>query len=225
MKRLRATRTGLSRLTPLFTPVVALLFASCALTSPSLDPALLIETDGGSELGVSTEFGVVFLGRTATRGPVHVTAWFSDGASRELATIESVGGGLYAARTEIRLPAVPICFDVPAAGTEVVLRGRRAGKAWEATATVATHPQVSGVLLRPSSEEPPQAGTGVYVGEGSRQRLLGLFSGVLSLRSGEGDSDWRTYWMVVGPDDLWRLVTHRREIDRRGTWPSREDVL
>ena len=32
------------------------------------DPTLVLQTRGGTELGVSTEYGVVFLGRTARSG-------------------------------------------------------------------------------------------------------------------------------------------------------------
>ena len=30
---------------------------------------------------------------------------------------------------------------------------------------------------------------------------------------------------VVGPEQLWRLVTHRQDIDKRRPWVYREDVL
>ena len=44
------------------------LVVGCTGTRKLVDPVLRINTAGGSELGASTIYGVVFLGRTATSG-------------------------------------------------------------------------------------------------------------------------------------------------------------
>ena len=106
--------------------VLALLFAvtlaapSCQGVRTLADPTLVMQTSGGSELGVSTDYGIVFLGRTARSGPVQVIAWFGDGPNIEKTVIEPVGGGVYTAETEIRLPHVEMSFEDPLPGTKLL---------------------------------------------------------------------------------------------------------
>ena len=87
---------------------LALGSSACVGTRLLSDPTLTIHTQKGDELGVATEHGLVFLGHTATSGRAEVTAWFGDGPSVEPVVIEPVGGGLFTAETEIRLPSVTI---------------------------------------------------------------------------------------------------------------------
>ena len=103
--------------------VVSLLCSACQGVRTLSDPTLVIETSGGRELGVSTDYGIVFLGRTARSGPAEITAWFGDGPNIEKTVIEPVGNGLYTAETEIRLPQVEMSFDDPAPGRELVVVG------------------------------------------------------------------------------------------------------
>lgn len=194
-------------------------------TSRPLDSTVRIRSSAGTELGVATDYGVVFLGRTAREGEVALTAWFGDGPSWESGTVEAVGGGVYATRAEIRLPTVPLDFDAPRPGTEVRVRGRLGHEPWETPARVADHPAVAGLLLR-SSEAlrrlgGDQVGAGVYVGPREAERLVGLVSGRLRLRTAGGEAEFVT---VVGPETLWRVPLSRRE--REDPQPVyREDVL
>jgi len=138
---------------------LAALATSCVGSRTLTDPTLEIRTPHGSELGVSTDYGVIFLGRTAQSGSVEITAWFGDGPSIESSVIEPIGGGLYTAETEI-------------------------------------------------SEE--------------AKILLGLVSGKITLKNKDGE---RSYLTVVGPEDLWRLVVHRRDFLQRRRWVYRQDIL
>ena len=201
----------------------ALVLAACKASRKLSDPTLLLETDGGRELGVSTEHGIVFLGRSARSGPVSIVANYGDGPGIEDSVIEPLGGGIFTAETEIRLPVVPMTFKTPRPGAEVVVKGRHGRTTWEAETRVVTDPDVDGLLLRPIAElEENQVGAGVYVRQGERDLLLGLVSGKLELmRAGE----LKRYLTVVGPDDLWRLVTYRREFPLKRTWVYREDIL
>ena len=52
--------------------------------------------------------------------------------------------------------------------------------------------------------------------------MVGLYSGVLRLTTKDGE---REYMTVVGPTDLSRLVTHRRDLLQRKRWVYREDIL
>ena len=90
------------------------LVTSCVGTRTIQEPTLALKTSGGRELGVSTDYGIVFLGRTAQSGRVEIESRFGDGPNLEPAVIEPVGAGLYTAETEIRLPQVPLAFVEPA---------------------------------------------------------------------------------------------------------------
>jgi hypothetical protein len=202
------------------------LAAGCTGYRTIADPTLWIETQGGAELGVSTEYGVVFLGRTAQAGNARITAWFGDGLQTESVAIEPVGSGIFTAEPEIRLPEARMSFVEPKPGDEVVVIGRRGSKKWERKVEVRKHPKVDGILL-PTMDEiekaPDQIGAGVFVArEGEpNPAFVGLVSGVLTLTEAGKTEQFLT---VVGMRDLWRLVAHRRELDRSRKPIYREDV-
>lgn len=224
---------------PLLPGTALLLLASCSSlesledrlgvwsgATPVTDPTVEIRTDAGSELGVSTDYGVVFLGSLAQTGSVDLVAWFGDGPSFEIGVVEAVGSGIYLTDTEIRLPTVGLAFEVPSPGSKVLVRGRRGTEAWEEEAEITTDPRVEGVLLKAQGRlaeiGESQVGAGVYVGPPGSSALLGLVSGRLRLRGQEG---WRDYVTVVGPESLWRLVTYRRNFARQRRWVYRDDIL
>jgi hypothetical protein len=211
-----------------FAPLaLALLAAACVTTKELADPTILVHSPDGTELGVSTEFGTVFLGQYARGGEIDVTAWFGDGPSQEASVVEPIGAGLFTAETEIALPAVPLAYHLPKSGTPVVVRGRIGGRPWEIGAEVRVDPRVDGVLLRPGgglTGAADQIGAGVFVGDEPHvRRLLGLVSGRLRVTDASGAAV--DYVAVVGPASLWRLVAHRRELQRKPRWVYREDVL
>ncbi|MDZ4771779.1 MAG: hypothetical protein SGI72_01455 [Planctomycetota bacterium] len=201
--------------------------AACQGVRTLSDPTLVIETSGGSELGVSTDYGVVFLGRTARSGPAEITAWFGDGPNIEKTVNEPVGNGVYTAETEIRLPTVEMSFDDPRVGSELVVIGRTSEGPWSERITVAEDPRVLGLVTSIPERlrnAPDQVGAGVYLldnPEGTRKKLVGLVSGRIVLSTGDGE---REYLTIVGPTDLWRLVSHRREPKNQRRWVYREDI-
>lgn len=211
----------------LLTPLLALV-SSCVGTRNLQDPVVVIETRGGTEMGVSTNYGIVFLGATARSGPIEVTAWFGDGPSIESTVIEPVGGGIYTAETEIRIPSVPMSFREPEVGEQVLLLGRGPAGPWEAWVPVRSDPRAFGILLEAPPELPDlqsATGTGVfYCPEDDRTKLqlVGLVSGRLRLYTESGESEYLT---VVGPSGLWRLVATRRDHLERKKWVYREDIL
>lgn len=216
------------RLTSRLAPLAGLLaLAACTTIESSaratLDPVVVVHGAGGDELGVSTDYGVVFLGRSAKSGRVEFTAWFGDGPSREEGLVESMGGGVYATQGEILLPSVRLCFEPPPAGTPVFVRGRRGGAPFEIEAELAADPRVTGVLLAPNPEldglTDAELGASVFwVQPAQPLQLVGLLSGRLELDGG------RHYLTVLGPEDLWRLVVHRRNSDRPRRWVYRDDI-
>src|SRR5688572_1846424 len=206
------------------------LCASCAGTRYLADPMLQMRSDQGQELGVATSDGVVFLGRTARSGEIEITAWFGDGASTEVAVVEPLGGGLFTAETEIRLPSVPISFDTPVAGERVSVFGRSGSVAWEEVVKVTSDPRVVEGFLLPwiarFEGHPELTGAGVFVVDEQNprlKRLVGLVSGRLEITAADGTT--RSYLAVVGPSELWRLVTARRDNSKKHKWVYREDIL
>ena len=213
----------------LLAPIALLLVASSCVGSRNLtDPTLRVYTDGGAELGVSTTYGIVFLGRTATSGRVEVEAIFGDGPSIEGSVIEPIGGALFTAETEIRLPAVRLHFESPNPGDELLLAGRSDEGPWESETTVRRDPRIYGLLVDVPSRldgRSDQVGAGLYwVNPDNKhdKRLVGLAAGKVTVQGTDGP---RTYLAVVGPEHLWRLVTHRRDLLRSKPWIYREDVM
>lgn len=192
-----------------------------------VEPTVVIETAGGAELGVSTDYGVVFLGQKGRTGQAELVAFFGDGPSIEPVLIEPIGGNLYLAQPGLELPEVQLTFADPAPGTRVQIRGRGPKGPWSAQARIAADPRVEGLLLElPESFRLPndQIGAGVYLRErGAPWRLLGLVSGHLALSGASGEPP-REYLTAVGPRDLWRLPAHRREAPRRDPAPIRADL-
>jgi hypothetical protein len=205
------------------------LVCSCRGTRNLVDPIVQIQTSGGSELGVTTDYGIVFLGRTAQAGEIEITAWFGDGPSIEESIIEPITGGIFTAETEILLPAVPMLFDDPGPGADVAVIGRNEEGSWRAISRLVSDPRVYGLMIEMPEElrgRDDQIGAGVfrYMGDDDpdRLQLLGLVSGRLRLSTNDGVKEYAT---VVGPQVLWRLVTLRRHFPRRRPMVYRDDVL
>jgi hypothetical protein len=212
-------------------PALPLLAALCGCTGMRTlsDPTLVLRTQGGTELGAATEYGVVFLGRTARSGPVEITAWFGDGPNIEKSVIEPVGATLCTADTQIRLPDVAMDFRDPRQGEELWVYGRDERGGWKASVRVEADPRVLGLVTTVPERlrgRPEQVGAGVYsIPEGADERtkkLVGLVAGTVRLRTAQGE---RELLAVVGPQELWRLVTRRKDAGARRPWVYREDIL
>ncbi len=203
------------------------LLASCRTPTHTRDATVRILTPDLPELGVATDYGIVFLGRGQQSGNVQFDVWFGKDANREIGVVESVGGDLYATEAEIRIPRVPVTFVVPPVDTEVLILSRATDGRRRNKAVICSHPSVTGLLLRmtPGSPtfEPTQIGAGVYVERRGRPYFLGLVSGCVSLQGADGSLE--EYIAVVGPTETWRVVTHGRNRSREQHWVYREDIL
>ncbi len=210
------------------------LLLSCSLSAiascvgpgrPLHEPTLQIEGEQGTELGVNTDYGILFLGQKSRAGKIEVTAWFRDVPNIETTVVEPVGSGIFTAETEIRLPEIALTFVQPPEGTTVTVIGRVEGREWNSTARIAKDPRVrSGILLESGPNlTADQIGAPVLVRDGTGAwRCLGLVSGRLRLSGPGGAVEYLT---VLGPETTWRLVAHRRSVERRRRWVYREDVL
>ncbi len=198
------------------------------LRDHTTDPTVVIHGATGDELGVSTSYGIVFLGRHSNRGRVEFTSWFGDGPSLEEGVIEPVGDELYTTSAEILLSNVPLLFQAPDPGETVVVRGRRGSGIWEFEAELTSDPRVEGLLLKPSPElealANDQLGAGVFFLDATgRKQLIGLVTGRMQIQGPDGAR--HGYVTVSGPDQLWRLVLHRRNSERPRRRVYRDDIL
>ncbi len=189
------------------------------------DPTVRVHSSQTGELGVATDYGVVFLGRDQRSGDVEFTSWFGDGWSLETGIIEPLGGGLYITHPEIRIPTTTLSFDQPEPGTEVVVVGRDdRDRSFRIRASVVEREGVEGLLLAPTKRlrglGRGQLGAGVYVPRGGRDELVGLLSGQLWLEDAEEE-----VFTVVDASDLWRLVAYPRDLDRPRRRTTRGDIL
>jgi len=209
------------------------LSTACVGTRNLSDPLVVVRaissdaTPQRSELGVSTEYGIVFLGRTSRSGEVEVTVWFGDGPSIEYAVAEPIGGELYMAEAEIKLPVARMVFETPKPGDELVVMGRHGAEIWVETVLVAKDDRVDGLLLEWNGRiaaEADQIGAGIFLpGEEQPPRLVGLVSGTLILSDADGRQ--RRFLTALGPDELWPLVTYKRDHVLKPRWVYREDIL
>lgn len=190
------------------------------------DPTVVLRSSEGTELGVATDYGVLFLGHVAREGLVDLTAWFNDGPSWEHGRVEEVGGGLYVTEAPIRLSTVRLGFESLPPRTRVLVRSRRAGALREIETEVVADERVDGVLLplegglRELTDE--ELGAGVFRRVEGELQLVGLVSGRLALDTG---GERREYVTVVGPEDLWRVPLHAKGDGEREPPLYREDVL
>ncbi|MFT4709092.1 MAG: hypothetical protein ACI9D0_000482 [Bacteroidia bacterium] len=203
---------------------LGLIAASCATTRDYGDATVIMHTSGGTELGVSTPGGVVFLGNTARSGEVDMTVWFGDGPSIEASIIEPIGDGLFLAEGEIRFPTIEVAFIEPAPGDRIYAKGRHGAETWEVDLFPTKDPRVAGLCFRSSEDLPrdnSQVGAGVYWDDPvtDRPALIGLISGRVVLDDGS------EYITAVGSEGLWRLIANRRDVSTEGRWTYREDIL
>lgn len=213
-----------------------LLGTACTGTRHLQDPLVRVESRTGTELGVATEFGVVFLGRTTQAGEIDLWTWFADGPSIEGTVVEPIGGGLYTCELELELLDVPLSFRAPTPGERVLVMGRGAdGELWSHLIRVADEPGVEGFLLESHPrlrEDVSQTGAAVFVpsetgvrlvdGPQERMALVGLVSGRVRLETEVGA---REYMTVAGPTSLWRLVTYHRADVYRSRFNYRRDLF
>lgn len=216
--------------TLLLLATLAPLAAACRSYNPGfearMNPSVVLDTGAGGELGVSTDYGVVFLGRGQQSGEVDFTAWFQDGPTLETGIIEPLGPDLFLTRAEIELPSTPVTFQVPRPGTRVLVSGRRGGKVFKLDAEIASDPSIEGLLLKSSAAlerlKAEHMGAGVYLKLEQDWKLLGLLSGRIELSAEAGT---RSYHTVVGPASLWRLAAAARDLDQPKQLPKRGDIL
>jgi tetratricopeptide (TPR) repeat protein len=201
--------------------------ASCVGTRTLTNPTLALRTSGGEELGVSTEYGIVFLGHTAQAGRSRSRAGSATGLTSSRPSSSRRRGPVHGRDRDPPAAHPADLRDARARPAALADRPRprrdlgRMGRGPERRARAGPdheHPRPTARPRRPDrrrhlrrSEQGPQPAP-----------LVGLYAGELRLSSPSGE---RSYLAFVGPTDLWRLVAHRKDLLQKKRWIYRDDVL
>jgi hypothetical protein len=164
-------------------------------------PVVLVETPGGHELGVSTENGVLFLGRTSRGGPCKVTVFFGRTAVIENGTVTPIPGGFCRTNLAIHAPFVPFLTEYPRADEPLFLLGVRNGRVYRQDVRWAADPDVAGnVLEYPGGFSSDQVGAPILVERDERLFLVGLAKATAVLHGAAGGE--RRFLSFAGLDQI-----------------------
>ncbi len=190
-------------------PCVLLAFASCSWglfsgveTVDRTRPVALIETTGGVELGATTEFGILTLGRTATRGPCRVYYFLGPTPLVEDGTVVATEGPFCTAQIDLRTQSVRVLDHSP---TNEPLKAMWTSDGAQVTTIdvqLARDEGVSGDVLADPGQDIP-AGAGVFAEVDEKLRFVGLVSGRATV---QGDNGVRAYYTFAGVDRVRELL-------------------
>ncbi|HLU37902.1 MAG TPA: hypothetical protein VK081_00860 [Planctomycetota bacterium] len=175
-------------------------------------PVMRLETRGGVEMGVGTQAGVLFLGRTAQQGPCRIHYWLGPTPLVEDGTVEPWGGVFFRAAMDLNHQYAPFLdrdlrdddelFALLYDGTEVSLQR-------------AQGPGVAGDVVHWPGRDLP-AGTGVFVRdpEDGGLRLVGMIAGRIDAGDARylvhtGTTALREALLAAKPHAEMRQVKHR----------------
>ncbi|MCA8972262.1 MAG: hypothetical protein KDC95_20915 [Planctomycetes bacterium] len=194
---------------------VALTTVSCAYRyreRPEI-PGVVVQTVGGTELGVATDDGVVFLGRSAIEGPAKVTYWIDRAPIVEAGTVRKLGGSLLQVELDVPLPTVPIDFSDLVPNEDLLMIGADGVSRWSVPVRVVNSDRIEGsAVIAPASVElaPHHVGAGVYRDTQYGMALVGLVKAVATASTGE------RWILLAGPTELRRaLLEPKAAVEKR----------
>lgn len=186
-------------------------------------PVVAIETPGGTELGVNTDLGILFAGRTSQAGPCKLTVFFGATPVVENGEIQELRGGLYQTRTVARTASAPILMEHPLPGESLQLMGVRDGQVYTQSVSLAGDDDVSGnVLAVPSGFTPDQVGAPLFVERDGRRYLVGLVKALARLEGGDGA---REFLVFSGLEQLRDAMLQRQPAVREAEVIYRDDEI
>ena len=175
-------------------------------------PVLGIRTTGGSELGVATDDGIIFLGRSAHEGPAKVTYWIKEAPIVEAGTIRPFGGSLHSIELDVPIPSVPIDFEQIQPGEALIMMGVDGLRRWRVPVRAVQSERIQGsAVTAPTAVKlsPQHVGAGVFREAKGSLRLVGLVKAVAVASSGE------RWLLLAGPTELRRaLLAPRAAVPR-----------
>jgi hypothetical protein len=182
-------------------------------------PVVRIETRGGVEYGVTTEDGILCLGRTATEGPCRLLYFLGETPLEEDGTIVPFGGLYYRVDMDLkhqqaRFIERPLLPDDALVALVLEARAVR-----EVGVRRTDAPDVEGPALEWPGEDLP-VGTGIFTRDRRTDayRFVGLVSGTLAM----GDS---RYVLFTGPDAMREALLAPRTFPKRYQVKYRPDDI
>ncbi|MDA0374081.1 MAG: hypothetical protein O2865_09885 [Planctomycetota bacterium] len=142
-------------------------------------PLARIETQGGIEYGATTEFGVLFLGRTATEGPCRVRMFLGEQLIVDDGKIEPFGAGIWRASIDLVGQGAPLWTTPVTADLDLVALCLDGPLAVDVPVRLALLDGVSGDVVESPGRDLP-AGTPIFVRD-EDERLW--FAGLVSARA------------------------------------------
>ncbi len=201
----------------------ALLLAtsSCRVSrrQPTQVPVVWIQTTKGFEQGVSTEEGIIFLGRTAVKGPAKVSYLLGPSPLVEAGKILEGRGPLHFVDLEVSIPKAPISFREPKPGEGLSLILYNGQHPRFFFTRVTNDPRVKGTALEMPSgyrPKPSDIGAGVFTETKEGPALVGLLQGIAKLDGKAwllvaGRETWKTHFLKQTPSEQKKEVFYRAD--------------
>lgn len=165
-------------------------------------PVALIETTGGVELGATTEYGILTLGRTAKTGPCRVHYFLGPTPMVEDGTIGGTGSAFWLAESDLRTQHLRVIDHGPTAADELLAMWTPDGvNTQEVPVKLAAEPGITGdVLADPGCVLPP--GAAIFARDEADLRFVGLVSAVVTQAGGGGPR----YYTFAGVDRVREML-------------------
>ncbi len=184
-------------------------------------PVARIETRGGVEYGVTTTKGILFLGRTAKKGPCRVHYFLGTTPIVEDGEVRHRGGLFYEADIDLKTPAVEILTRDPKDSDELVAILHRGGDVNHIPVKLAANEGESGDLIEWPGEDLP-AGAGIFAKTDNQYRLFGLVAGQATMTGPDGE---RKLLVIAGTDRMRELLSTPENFPVRGRIKHRPDDI
>jgi hypothetical protein len=163
-------------------------------------PIARVETQGGIEYGATTEFGVLFLGRTATEGPCRVRMFLGEQLIVDDGKIEPFGGGIWRASIDLVGQGAPLWTSPITASQDLVALCLDGPLAVDVPVQLALLDGVDGDVIEAPGRDLP-AGTPIFVrDEAERLWFAGLVSARATLQGAGGGTT--ELFVFAGPRAL-----------------------
>jgi len=166
-------------------------------------PVVLVETTGGVELGATTEYGILTLGRTATEGACRVHYFLGPTPMQDAGELASTGSVFTRADIDLKTSAVRVFDRTPNATDELLVMWTADGTTVQAVDVelVRSEKIAGSVLHHPGEELPP--GAAVLRRDLEGLSFVGLIAGKATIDSGPARGN---YFVFAGVDRIREML-------------------
>lgn len=167
-------------------------------------PVALVETTGGVELGATTEFGILTLGRTATEGPCRVRYFLGPTPLVEDGALAATGSMFTRADIDLKTMAVRGLDHAPDPADELLVMWTPDGATTESVPVrLARAAGVQGDVLEHPGRDLPPGATVLLPTRDDGLLFVGLVAGKATV---DGDGGARDYYVFAGVDRIRELL-------------------